>query len=274
MQAARSATRTCGACRVGLRVDGERRDAELPAGARDAHRDLAAIGDQDPFEHEVSLAAHRRPQPLWPPRAHGDAIEHRSALRRPGAASAVCEAPRLLTSGTLRRGSPGSARCAAAARASPSTSRVSHGSSDAVVPQARGRVVRAAFVLVLGPDRRDELRLAPPPIMRLLLGGQLLELDGQQRARGLLAAHHRDARVRPHEEQARAVGAAAHAVVAGAVRGADDHGELRHRGGGDRVHHLRAVLGDAAVLVALADDEAGDVLQEEQRDPSLARTAR
>ena len=35
---------------------------------------------------------------------------------------------------------------------------------------------------------------------------------------------------------------------------------------GDGVHHLRAVLGDAAALVLPADHEAGDVLQEDQRD--------
>ena len=42
--------------------------------------------------------------------------------------------------------------------------------------------------------------------------------------------------------------------------------ELRHHRVGDGVHHLRAVLGDAGALVLLADDEAGDVLQEDQRD--------
>jgi hypothetical protein len=36
------------------------------------------------------------------------------------------------------------------------------------------------------------------------------------------------------------------------------------------VHHLGAVLGDAAVLVLAADHEAGDVLQEQQRDLALA----
>ena len=38
----------------------------------------------------------------------------------------------------------------------------------------------------------------------------------------------------------------------------------RHRG-----HHLGAVLGDAAGLVFAADHEAGDVLQEHQRDAAL-----
>ena len=36
---------------VGGRMHGDRRDAELLAGAQDAQRDLAAIGDQDFLEH-------------------------------------------------------------------------------------------------------------------------------------------------------------------------------------------------------------------------------
>ena len=64
--------------------------------------------------------------------------------------------------------------------------------------------------------------------------------------------------------------AAAHAVVAGTVAAADDHGELGHRRGGDRGHQLGAILGDAAGLVFPSDHEAGDVLQEHQRDAALA----
>ena len=41
-------------------------------------------------------------------------------------------------------------------------------------------------------------------------------------------------------------------------------------GAGDRRHELGAVLGDAARLVLAADHEAGDVLQEQQRDAALA----
>jgi hypothetical protein len=47
-------------------------------------------------------------------------------------------------------------------------------------------------------------------------------------------------------------------------------GELRHGGGGDGGDHLRAVLGDAAGFVFAADHEAGDVLQEEERNAALA----
>ena len=45
---------------------------------------------------------------------------------------------------------------------------------------------------------------------------QVVQAHRQQHVGRLLAAHHRDAGVRPHPELARAVGAAAHAVVAGA----------------------------------------------------------
>ena len=82
----------------------------------------------------------------------------------------------------------------------------------AVVPQPRGRVVRAALVLVLLAQPRADLGLA----------------DLVHHRRRLLAAHDADARVRPHEQEARRVRAAAHAVVAGAERAADDHRQLRH----------------------------------------------
>ncbi len=62
----------------------------------------------------------------------------------------------------------------------------------------------------------------------------------------------------------------AHAVIAGAIGAADDQRDLRHRGAGDGGDQLGAVLGDAARLVAASDHEAGDVLQEEERDLPLA----
>ena len=126
-----------------------------------------------------------------------------------------------------------------------------------------------ALELVLIADRRLEgffLFLAPAPA----LGLDAVAAHGGQHARRLFAAHHADARIRPHPQEARAVGAAAHAVVAGAEGAADQHGDLGHLHGGDRGHHLRAVLGDAAVLVLAADHEAGDVLQEQQRNAALA----
>ena len=66
------------------------------------------------------------------------------------------------------------------------------------------------------------------------------------------------------------IGAAAHAVIARAEAAADDHGDLGHLRGGDRGDQLGAVLGDALGLVLAADHEAGDVLQEQQRDAALA----
>ena len=42
---------------VGLGVDGDGLDAELAAGANDAQRDLAAIGDQDFLEHVTACDA-------------------------------------------------------------------------------------------------------------------------------------------------------------------------------------------------------------------------
>ena len=61
------------------------------------------------------------------------------------------------------------------------------------------------------------------------------------------------------------VGATGHAVVARAVGRAHHQREVGHRGVGDRVDELGAVLDDAALLVARADHEAGDVLGEQDR---------
>ena len=66
------------------------------------------------------------------------------------------------------------------------------------------------------------------------------------------------------------MGAAAHRVVPGAERAARHHGELRDVRAGDRHHELRAVPRDAALLVLLADHEAGDVLEEDEGNPSFA----
>src|SRR5207253_8383043 len=46
--------------------------------------------------------------------------------------------------------------------------------------------------------------------------------------------------------------------------------ELRYLCAGDGGHELRAVASDAARLVLLADHEAGDVLQEDERNLPLA----
>ena len=50
---------------------------------------------------------------------------------------------------------------------------------------------------------------------------------------------------------------------------ADQHGDLRHRGGGDGGHHLGTVARDALVFIFPADHEARDILQEDQRDAAL-----
>src|SRR5262249_46084875 len=123
--------------------------------------------------------------------------------------------------------------------------------------------------LVLFADRHLErfvLRRAPRSAFRL---DRLLAQEAEH-ARRLLAAHYRDARIRPHPEQARAVRAPAHAVIAGAVAAADDGRVFREAGGGDGGDHFGAVLGDALRLVFAAHHEAGDVLEKQQRNVALA----
>src|SRR5262249_25908998 len=95
------------------------------------------------------------------------------------------------------------------------------GRDDAVVPEPRRRVVRAALLRFLGGGRGGGRSLPParggPPLPLALL---LLDLE-QDRGR-LLSAHDGDPRVRPHPELAGLVGAPAHAVVAG-PEAAPDH---------------------------------------------------
>ena len=97
----------------------------------------------------------------------------------------------------------------------------------------------------------------------------MLDLDLDQRSGRGFAAHHRVARRRPGKEKARIVGFAAHGVVAGAERAADDHRDFRHHGIGDRVHHLGAGADDAAPLGVAAHHEAVHVVQEDQRNHVL-----
>src|SRR4051794_21773492 len=71
------------------------------------------------------------------------------------------------------------------------------GIDHAVVPEARGRVVGRTFRLVLLQHRigNGALFLGTELLAR---ARELIAFDGRQNARRLLAAHHADARVRPH----------------------------------------------------------------------------
>src|SRR4029077_13204838 len=140
---------------------------------------------------------------------------------------------------------------------------------QAVVPQPGRGVKRSGFSL----HARDNSlfhHLDPGLVDRLAFALEFLLGDDRHDLRRLLAAHDRDAVARPGEDEARIIGAAAHAVIAGPERGADVNGELRHRGVGDRLDHLRAVLDDAGALGLAADHVAGRVLQVDDRHVGLA----
>ncbi len=61
-----------------------------------------------------------------------------------------------------------------------------------------------------------------------------------------------------------------HGVVARAEGAADQDGELRDFGTRHRSHELGAVLGDPGLLVLAPNHEPADVLEEDQRNATLA----
>src|SRR6185437_2240560 len=82
--------------------------------------------------------------------------------------------------------------------------------NDAVVPQPRGGEIRIALALELLAQRRlERLLLVGAPAFALAF--DIVALDGGEHRGRLLAAHHRDARVRPGEQKTRRVSAPAHA---------------------------------------------------------------
>ncbi len=78
--------------------------------------------------------------------------------------------------------------------------------------------------------------------------------------------HDGDLRRREREVDVRANVLARHDVVRAAVRLAQDDGDLRHGGLGEREEQLRAVLDDAAVLLVGPRHEAGHVDERDERD--------
>ena len=137
---------------------------------------------------------------------------------------------RRSTSGTRRSASPRSARSSAAERPSAEDRRACRAGS--MTPSSHSR---ARGVVADGPGARTargSAALKPPPPRPTRLR-PARSMPSRRTVASTLAACSppitRDARVRPHPQEARRVGAAAHAVVAGAEAAADDHRELRHR---------------------------------------------
>ena len=202
------------------------REPRIQPRSAPAQNERPAPGQHDsPASRPRASAANAASAPRSAPHRARCRRRGRSSVTQAAAPPARADAaPTPLTSGTRRisvsgtgaawrRRGPGRAR--AACRAGRSCRRPTAGRCcSRACPRARtcSRIgaSNASCSSARGPRRRV----------------QRVETHGEQA--GLLAAHHRDARVRPHPELARRVGAAAHAVVAGAERAADDHRELGH----------------------------------------------
>src|SRR5260370_39025315 len=85
-----------------------------------------------------------------------------------------------------------------------------------------------------------------------------------------MAGHDGDACIGPCEEEARSVGPAAHSVVPCTERTPDERRDLWDARSCDCGNEFGAVLGDALRLVPPTDHEARYVLQEEERNVTLA----
>mmetsp|Transcript_88987 Transcript_88987/g.254772 ORF Transcript_88987/g.254772 Transcript_88987/m.254772 type:complete len:278 (-) Transcript_88987:2246-3079(-) len=144
------------------------------------------------------------------------------------------------------------------------------GVDDAVVVGACARVEGRVLARDAGGDGRLDPRHLLLSHRWLPFPHQLVVLHDAHHSGCLLAAHYGDLSVRPQEGESGVEGRAAHGVVARSEAAAADDGELRHRDVADGVDHLGPVLGDAPLLVGGPDDEAGDVVQKNQRGPALA----
>mmetsp|Transcript_36375 Transcript_36375/g.91400 ORF Transcript_36375/g.91400 Transcript_36375/m.91400 type:complete len:593 (-) Transcript_36375:82-1860(-) len=208
---------------------------------------------------------------------HPEASERGPEERGGGGANRVCNAggvgqrrhpSRHRSHAEHPRVGPSRRRVHGRAQAEPKHLPRVHGVDHAVIPEVGARVVAVPLLVILVDDLPLE-RLHFIFVPRFPVALALLQLHLRQHSSRLLAAHHADPGVWPHEHEVWAVGAAAHAVVAGTKAAPDDEGDLGHLGVGHRHHHLGAVLGDAARLVLLPHHEACDVLQEDEGDASL-----
>lgn len=126
--------------------------------------------------------------------------------------------------------------------------------NDTIIPQPARRVEGSALLIVL-----LENLLFESLGLRCVLA---LELHETEHFTSLLTAHDGDPGRGKHVQEAGVVSAAAHSVVASAVRCAEDRCDLGHVGVGHSGDHLGAVFSDALGFDLLANHEASDILQE------------
>ena len=124
---------------------------------------------------------------------------------------------------------------------------------------------------IIPKPRRTKQRLTLPLNPRLQLG-RILGIPLPNRRHNstqLLRPHNTRTRIRPRPQKPGSIRPPTHPIVTRTATGAKDNSQLGHLGAGNGRHELCAVLGDAAGFGVAPDHEAGDVLQEEQRDGAL-----
>jgi len=136
-------------------------------------------------------------------------------------------------------------------------------SNHTIIPESSTAEVATTFVIVL------LLNLILEGLNFLLRLTLELGVGEGEHSGGLVATHHGDAAVGPHEQEARIVGATTHTVVTSTIRATDQDSDLGDIGGGDGGDELGAVLGDTTAFVILTNHETGDVLEEEEGNTAL-----
>jgi hypothetical protein len=142
------------------------------------------------------------------------------------------------------------------------------GIDDGVDPEPRGRVANVCLAIVPQAKligHRRELGV----VDLLPLAFERADIHVEHGPSRLLCAHDRIASTRPGEDKSRIERLATECVVSGAKGMSDDERDLGHGAIADGTDELGAPADDARALGVAADVETVDILDEQDRQPSL-----
>src|SRR5262249_29448447 len=139
---------------------------------------------------------------------------------------------------------------------------------NAIIPQPGRTVICVPLFCVFIKDRLHKF----PLLVRrqgFALGFELVDFHLKQYIGRLLATHYRNPRVWPHPELSWAISPAAHSIISGAVRSADNYCKLRDGSIRNCIDHFGAVFRNSALFELLSHHKSCNVLEKHQRDIAL-----